>query len=191
MGRQRSIDRDKVLDMAEEIVANQGAAGLTIDSVAKAMGISKGGVQYCFGSKDALIDAMFERWGKAYDTVFDAIAGENPSATTAVQAHMQATRSSDQASSAKAAGLMATLIQTPEHLNSTREWYRSRIVGLDLTTEEGRRARLAFLATEGAFMLRFFGLMDIGQQEWDAMFADMQALVLAQSQTAVADPASK
>lgn len=57
MGRQRSIDRDKVLDIAEEIVATQGAAGLTIDAVAKAMGISKGGVQYCFGSKDALIDA--------------------------------------------------------------------------------------------------------------------------------------
>ncbi|MEG7474648.1 TetR/AcrR family transcriptional regulator, partial [Serratia marcescens] len=30
MGRQRSIDRDKVLDTAEEIVATQGAAGLTI-----------------------------------------------------------------------------------------------------------------------------------------------------------------
>jgi AcrR family transcriptional regulator len=191
MGRQRSIDRDKVLDAAEEIVANQGAAGLTIDSVAKAMGISKGGVQYCFGSKDALIDAMFERWGKAYDTLFDAIAGENPSAITAVQAHMQATRSSDQASSAKAAGLMATLIQTPEHLDSTREWYRSRIAGLDLTTEQGRRARLAFLATEGAFMLRFFGLMNIDQQEWDAMFTDMQALILAQSQTAAEDPALK
>jgi hypothetical protein len=91
---------------------------------------------------------------------------------------MQATRSSDQASSAKAAGLMATLIQTPEHLDSTREWYRSRIAGLDLTTEEGKRARLAFLATEGAFMLRFFGLMEINQEEWDAMFADMQTLIL-------------
>ncbi|CAI0813015.1 MULTISPECIES: TetR/AcrR family transcriptional regulator [Serratia] len=180
MGRQRSIDRDKVLDVAEEIVATQGAAGLTIDSVAKAMGISKGGVQYCFGSKDALIDAMFERWGKAYDKVFDAIAGENPSATTTVQAHMQATRSSDQASSAKAAGLMATLIQTPEHLDSTRDWYRSRITGLDLTTEEGKRARVAFLATEGAFMLRFFGLMDIDQSEWDSMFADVQSVVLQQ-----------
>lgn len=43
MGRQRSIDRDKVLDTAEEIVATRGAAGLTIDAVAKAMGISKGG----------------------------------------------------------------------------------------------------------------------------------------------------
>ncbi|CAI0725594.1 TetR/AcrR family transcriptional regulator [Serratia ficaria] len=178
MGRQRSIDRDKVLDVAEEIVATQGAAGLTIDSVAKAMGISKGGVQYCFGSKDALIDAMFDRWGKAYDRVFDAIAGEDPSAITSVRAHMQATCSSDQASSAKAAGLMATLIQTPEHLESSRAWYRSRIAGLDLRSEEGKRARLAFLATEGAFMLRYFGLMDIDQAEWETMFTDMQALIL-------------
>lgn len=138
MGRQRSIDRDKVLDIAEEIVATQGAAGLTIDAVAKAMGISKGGVQYCFGSKDALIDAMFDRWGSAYETLFKAIAGDDPSPQTAVRAHMLATHSSDQTASAKAAGLMATLIQTPEHLASTREWYRSRIAGLDLTTEEGK-----------------------------------------------------
>ncbi|MFI8416970.1 TetR family transcriptional regulator [Serratia sp. NPDC078593] len=178
MGRQRSIDRDRVLDVAEEIVASQGAAGLTIDSVAKAMGISKGGVQYCFGSKDALIDAMYDRWGKAYDEVFNQIAGQDPSPLTTVRAHSQATRSSDQASSAKAAGLMAALIQTPEHLTSTRKWYRERIERLDLTTEEGRRARLAFLATEGAFMLRFFGLMDIEQQEWESIFDDMQHYIL-------------
>ncbi|BEO47472.1 TetR family transcriptional regulator [Serratia marcescens] len=180
MGRQRSIDRDKVLDTAEEIVATQGAAGLTIDAVAKAMGISKGGVQYCFGSKDALIDAMFDRWGSAYETLFAAIAGDDPSPQTGVRAHMLATQSSDQTVSAKAAGLMATLIQTPEHLASTREWYRSRIAGLDLTTEEGKRARLAFLATEGAFMLRYFGLMDIDQAEWETMFTDMQALILTE-----------
>ncbi|VTR29392.1 Uncharacterised protein [Serratia fonticola] len=49
---------------------------------------------------------------------------------------------------------------------------------MDLTTEAGRKARLAFLATEGAFMLRFFGFMDITQQEWEAMFTDLQKWVL-------------
>lgn len=48
MGRQRTIDRDKVLDAAEDIVIKQGAAALTIDAVAKSMGISKGGGSILF-----------------------------------------------------------------------------------------------------------------------------------------------
>ncbi len=49
---------------------------------------------------------------------------------------------------------------------------------LDLSAPEGRRARLAFLAVEGAFMLRYFRLMDIGQEEWDSMLDDVRALLL-------------
>ena len=60
MGRQRTIDREKLLEAIFDIVMEQGAAALTIDTVAKKMGISKGGVQYCFNSKEAMIDAMFE-----------------------------------------------------------------------------------------------------------------------------------
>ncbi|WP_058912937.1 TetR/AcrR family transcriptional regulator [Entomohabitans teleogrylli] len=176
MGRQRTIDREKVLDAAETIVATQGAAALTIDAVARAMDISKGGVQYCFGSKDALIDAMFERWGKAYDEVFEQALRADDSPPNVVRAHMLATRRYDQASSAKAAGLMAALIQTPQHLDSTRQWYRERIAQLDLNSAAGRRARLVFLATEGAFMLRYFGLMTIDQAEWEAIFDDIARL---------------
>ena len=34
MGRQRTIDREKLLDTAEDIVLQQGATALTIDAVA-------------------------------------------------------------------------------------------------------------------------------------------------------------
>ncbi|MGQ3294545.1 MAG: TetR/AcrR family transcriptional regulator, partial [Shinella sp.] len=60
-GRPRSIDRDKVLDAAESIVVESGAAGLSFEAVARAAGITKGGVQYCFGTKENLIRAMIER----------------------------------------------------------------------------------------------------------------------------------
>jgi len=179
MGRKRTIDRDKVLDAAEAIVAREGAAGLTIDAVAREMGVTKGGIQYCYGSKDALIDALFERFGKAYETRFAAVAGPAPTPLDRVAAHAGATCDADEISNAKAAGLMAMLIQSPEHLASTQAWYRSRIEGLDVTTEAGRRARLAFLATEGAFMLRFFNFMSIGPQEWQAVFEDIRALLAA------------
>ncbi|WP_181265343.1 TetR/AcrR family transcriptional regulator [Pseudomonas aeruginosa] len=168
MGRRRTIDRDQLLDAAEAVIGREGAAGLTIDAVAKEMGITKGGVQYCFGTKDALIDAIFERWGKAYDSLFEAVAGKQPTPLTRVRAHAEATQRSDELSSSKAAALMAALIQTPEHLEGSNQWYRSRLEGLDLSAPEGRRARLAFLAVEGAFMLRYFRLMDIDQEEWDA-----------------------
>jgi len=176
MGRRRTVDREQLLDAAEAIIETSGAAGLTIDAVAKAAGITKGGVQYCFGNKDALIDALFERWGAAYDRIFAQVAGPEGSPLDKVRAHVAATRPTDEAS-AKSASLLAALAQTPEHLASTRAWYRERIAGLDLATDAGRRARLAFLATEGAFMLRFFGFMDIDQAEWDAMLEDVQSLL--------------
>lgn len=123
MGRRRTIDRDHLLDAAEAVIAREGAAGLTIDAVAKEMGITKGGVQYCFGTKDALIDAIFERWGKAYDSLFEAVAGKQPTPLTRVRAHAEATQRSDELSSSKA----AALIQTPEHLEGSNQWYRSRL----------------------------------------------------------------
>ncbi|PHM44872.1 NalD [Xenorhabdus mauleonii] len=177
MGRRKTIDREVLLDAAEQIVTTHGAAALTIDAVAKTVGITKGGVQYSFGTKDALIDAMFDRWGESYAQQFQKIAGENPDPLTAMYAHAEATRRSDAASTAKAAGLMAALLQTPEHLKSTKEWYQERMAGLDMTTEEGRQARLAFLATEGAFILRFFGLMDINEDEWKDIFNDISTLM--------------
>ncbi|OTA15599.1 TetR family transcriptional regulator [Xenorhabdus vietnamensis] len=183
-GRRKTIDREVLLDAAEQIVTTHGAAALTIDALAKAVGITKGGVQYSFGTKDALIDAMFDRWGVSYDEQFQKIAGGDPHPLTTVRAHIEATRCSDEASIAKAAGLLAALLQTPEHLESTRSWYRQRIAGLDTTTEEGRQARLAFLATEGAFVLRFFGLMDMTEDEWGDIFNDILATMSSRASSA-------
>ncbi|MEX9779471.1 TetR/AcrR family transcriptional regulator [Providencia manganoxydans] len=175
MGRQRTIDRDKVLDAAEDIVIKQGAAALTIDAVAKSMGISKGGVQYCFGNKEALIDAMFDRWSYSYDQIFNREIEKDDSPENRINAHRLATYEHDKTAIAKGAALMASLLQTPEYLESTRTWYRDRLRNLDTSTEQGKRARLMFLATEGAFILRYFGLMDIDDNEWQEMFRDMSS----------------
>jgi AcrR family transcriptional regulator len=177
MARPRTIDREKLLDAAEELVREKGAAGLTIDALARACGVTKGGVQYCFGTKDELIAAMFARWDRGYDRRFAELAGPSPGPVRRVRAHAAAMHGSDEVSMAKAASMMAALLQTPEHLASTRAWYAERLADLDATTAEGRRARLAFLACEGAFMLRFLRFMEIDAAEWDAIFADIAALL--------------
>lgn len=177
MVRPRSIDREKLLDAAEDLVRRRGAGALTIDAVARACGITKGGVQYAFGTKDDIIDAMFDRWNRDYDARFAAIAGDDPDPLRRLRAHVTATRDGDEVSMAKAASLMAGLMQTPEHLASTQRWYRERLRGLDGDTPRERRARLAFLATEGAFLLHFLRFMPLEDTEWQAVFGDIARLL--------------
>jgi AcrR family transcriptional regulator len=53
--------RDRILDAAEQLVATAGGSNLTLDAVAQAAGVSKGGLLYHYPNKDALLVAMIER----------------------------------------------------------------------------------------------------------------------------------
>lgn len=48
---------------------------------------------------------------------------------------------------------------------------------LDTSTEKGKQARIVFLATEGAFMLRYMGFMEIDDNEWQSIFSDLENLL--------------
>ncbi len=115
---------------------------------------------------------MFERWVRSYDEVFNRVIEQDNSPERKILAHLQATHEHDKVSILKV-HLMASLLQTPEYLKSTRIWYRERIENLNTSTEKGKQARIIFLATEGAFMLRYMGLMEIDDNEWQSIFSDM------------------
>ena len=46
--------RESVLDAFEAILIDEGERAATMDATARAAGVSKGGLHYHFGSKDAL-----------------------------------------------------------------------------------------------------------------------------------------
>lgn len=172
-GRPRSIDRDKVLDAAEHLVVTTGAAALSFDAVAKAAGITKGGVQYAFGTRDKLIQAMLTRWGEAFDADVAARTGPEAGPRATIRGHLAATRDTDEAEHSRSAVMMTALVQHPDQLSETRDWYNARLARLDLDRPEDRRAALAFLAGEGAFLLKAFGLVDLSEAQWKALFGDM------------------
>lgn len=60
MSTERST-RDRVLDAFEHLLVDEGSRAATLDAVAAAAGVSKGGLLYHFGSKDALVEGMVER----------------------------------------------------------------------------------------------------------------------------------
>jgi AcrR family transcriptional regulator len=173
MGRPRKIDRDKVLDAAEAVVGDVGAAALSIDAVAKAAGITKSGVQYCFGTKQQLIDAMFRRWETEFAQEVADLVGTDPDPITLLRGHIEATMRTDEVENARSAVLMAALLQSPEQRQRAQDWYRQRLDDLDVSTDLGRRTRLAFLASEGLFILRCCGLMDVSEAEWASAYKDI------------------
>ncbi|MEO3385220.1 TetR/AcrR family transcriptional regulator [Mesorhizobium sp. CAU 1741] len=173
MGRKKTIDRDAVLDAAEAIVMELGTGRLTFDEIAKRACVSKGGVLYCFASKQDLVAAMVRR---DLDRFSDDVARHRDEAGHAddLKAHLAATRHESDVLAARAASLMAVLAETPEHAAPVREYYRGWFARFDPNSESGRRARMAFLAAEGAFLLRGMGMMDFSEDEWRDMFVQME-----------------
>lgn len=177
MGRRRTIDRDKVLDLAEEIVRHEGATALTFDALSKAAGITKGGLQYCFGSKDDLIAAMVERWFVAFDAEVARHTSADANSLDRARGYIVASSRIDEATQTKLVGMLVTLLQSPEYLQRVRAWYAAWIGKFDPGSEVERRARTAFLAAEGAFFLRSLGMVEMDQARWDGIFDDILKLV--------------
>ncbi|MEO3870469.1 TetR/AcrR family transcriptional regulator [Nonomuraea sp. B12E4] len=68
--------RDELLDAAEELLCDQGSAALTLAAVADRAGVSKGGLLYHYGSKEALIKGMVERLIEEFDELVAAQPGK-------------------------------------------------------------------------------------------------------------------
>jgi len=179
MGRRKIIDRESVLDCAERVVAEHGAAGLTIDAVARAAGITKGGVQSCFGSKEAMIAAMLKRWSEHYAERAARMSQGAVIPLAKVRAHVEITSGDDANSNSRSATLLSALLQSPEYLTGVREWYGERLRDCRETDVQDR-ALLAFLATEGLFFIRYFHLVEMDQTEWDEAFNLVRQLISAE-----------
>lgn len=54
--------RERVLEAAERVVMDVGAARLTLDAVSQSAGVSKGGLLYHFPSKESLLIALAQRY---------------------------------------------------------------------------------------------------------------------------------
>src|SRR5690606_3717129 len=53
--------RDRILDAFQGLLIDQGERAATLDAVAQRSSVSKGGLLYHFGSKDALIEGLTDR----------------------------------------------------------------------------------------------------------------------------------
>jgi AcrR family transcriptional regulator len=173
MGRKPSISREDLLNEAEEIVRAGGAAALTIGALAQAAGISKGGVQYSFASKDDLVRGLIDRWTGQFDALLGETAHDDPVAF--VRRYIAATRTSQRAMNAKMAGLLVSYLENPVNRRETHDWYRGIFDRLSGNAQTAQAARVAFLAVEGLFLMHMNGIDEDG--DWVGFLDDVEAVL--------------
>ncbi len=151
--------RQKILETAVTIVDSNGAAHLTIDAVAAAAGLSKGGVLYHFPSKRALLEAMLsllmetsaQRIQKRRE---ESAAEEQPTIGPMIQAELE----QQPKQRAMALAILAAAAEDPSLLNPAKTYIADRFREAGSDTTDPQLAHVLLLAAEG---LRFLDMLNL------------------------------
>jgi AcrR family transcriptional regulator len=183
VARRKEIDRDRILDAAEQVIVESGGRNFTLDAVAERAGISKGGLVYSFATKDELFRAALEREiARFQKAVSQRLGGRPPKPFELVLAHIEEALDEDDATTNKAAFLLTALVHAPDMMEPARRYYRALFDPLLSKSGAARDVRHALLAVEGLFLLRGLGFVEFSTEEQRAVLLharDIVAEVLA------------
>jgi len=86
--RRRLETVEEVLDIALDIMGEQGVAGLSVGEVARRMGIRPPSLYVYFPSKNALYDALFARGARSLLTAMQQVFASSPRAAQSAEARL-------------------------------------------------------------------------------------------------------
>ncbi|MRW91610.1 TetR family transcriptional regulator [Duganella sp. FT80W] len=175
MGRKRVIDQEQILDAAEQVVARDGAARLTLEAVAEQAGISKASVLYDYKSKQALIAAVVQRAVRNDNAHNDAvIASLGEVSSVAIRGRIAAAAQPlPEEFRAVALNLCAALTQDRELRAHVQNNQAAVIDKVTATAAQPRGALLAYLALEGLKLLESLDFHRWPQEQRSAILADI------------------
>jgi AcrR family transcriptional regulator len=177
--RKKEIDRDRILDATEHVIAESGGRNFTLDAVAARAGISKGGLVYTFATKDDLVRAALEREVARFQEAVRRRLGDGPvQPFDLVLAHIEEALDEDVAVTRKAALLVTALVHVPDMLEPARRYYRALLDPLLSKSGDAWNVRHALLAVEGMFLLRGLGFAEFSTAEHRAVLLHAREVVL-------------
>ena len=146
--------RDRILDAAEQLVADQGASKLTLDAVAQAAGVSKGGLLYHYPNKDALLAAMIERHCDDLDECcareLEGLPADQPSSR--LKASILGVLTPRAGREDVGAALLAAAANKPALLDGARARYAEHVAQLTASGGCFARSAVIMLAVDGLML---------------------------------------
>jgi len=176
--RQRLADRPEIiLDAAAAVLREGGARALTIDAVAAAAKLSKGGVLHHYASKDALILALVTREMRRLREGIEASEATLPDGpgqlARAMFAHAQETYADDDEFSR---ALLLAAIDSPEALSEYRSFLDERLKVLDAMDGGSGDGALLIFSILGLVMGRALGFHSLNPAQAAPIFESLNRI---------------
>ncbi|MEZ0167091.1 TetR/AcrR family transcriptional regulator [Microvirga sp. TS319] len=160
---------DRILDAAEELICTGGIAGFTLDAVAHAAGLSKGGLLYHFSSKDSLISGLQRRMASRLEqTLRDAERQREP----ILEAFIRELRQDYESGGRR----FAPLLLAREQQDPCHELQALMTCLVRQSGREGTEATLLLLAALGMVLSSLARLPCINSQQAAELFDEMLAI---------------
>ena len=174
MARPRKNHREDLLDAAEAVLTKEGAKALSFGSIAVESGLSKASVQSVFGTRENILDALLARWMQREQVKYEQLAGERPDARSRLLAHIKTTKEVNDEAGSRISTLLAAQVGSGSQSEYMKQWYQERIGDFRVDDEQARKRRIAYLAVEGAILIRNLVGYDISEEVWEDIFSDLE-----------------
>lgn len=165
-----SATREAILQAACRVVIEGGTSRMTLETVAREAGVSKGGLLYHFPSKEALVSGMIEYLNETFNArIRQAYAqDEGPARGRWLRAFVSATFSSDQVD--VSAGLLAAVALNPELLAPNRANYQAWQQKFEADGLDSAQATIIRLAADGLWFTELLGFAPLEESLRSAVF---------------------
>jgi AcrR family transcriptional regulator len=144
--------RRKLLNCAVRLALEHGPAGLTIQAVSDAAGVTKGGLFYHFPSKQALVEGIFDTLTERLDADVDAAMARDPSPRGSfTRAYVEAVFADPVIGrESRAAALYLSALADPGVHRLHAEWFARRLER-HRDTDDAPTLEIVRLAADGAW----------------------------------------
>lgn len=158
--RRSNNSRETILDAAQKVAVEKGAGKVSLDSVAKEAGLTKGGVLYNFPSKEALISGMLNRLMGTYTPrVAEHAASLADQANPTLQSVFHILREREELDHNIPMAILAAAAHNQKLLHPLREEALIRHKKICDEAESADEATLLWAAGEGLVLMDMLGLL--------------------------------
>ncbi|MDD5669928.1 MAG: TetR/AcrR family transcriptional regulator [Candidatus Omnitrophica bacterium] len=176
--RQRKNSKELILDAAEAVVLEVGAAHMSLDHVARKAGVSKGGLMYNFPTKNALLKEMIARFIRQYyinrDKKLEDIE-EGPARL--FKAGILTALAPDKKRDSMGSSILAASANEPDLMDLLRQAHRNMLEDILVSGIKFERAAIISLAVDGLMFGRLLKTLPFNQNQIKKIEKEIMRLI--------------